>query len=177
MFVPRSLLALIAAAPLALAGAQPGMAQSGVKVGILRCFTGGATGFVFGSSRRVNCTYSAFAGGPREHYSGRIDRWGVDLGYLRGGTLVWAVFAPVNGAMRGALAGNYGGLGVDVAAGAGVGTNALIGGFERSIALQPINVEGLTGLDLAAGVTALSLHPSHPAKPGLGGLPPDAYPQ
>jgi hypothetical protein len=177
MFVPRTLIALIAAAPLALAGAQPGMAQSGVKVGILRCFTGSATGFVVGSSRHVNCTYSAFAGGPREHYRGRIDRWGVDLGYLRGGTLVWAVFAPVSGALRGALAGDYGGLGADVAAGAGVGANALIGGFRRSIALQPVDVEGLTGLHLAAGVTALSLRPSHPASAKLGGLPPDAYPQ
>jgi hypothetical protein len=36
--------------------------------------------------------------------------------------------------------------------------NALVGGFENSIALQPITIEGQNGLNVAAGVAALNLH-------------------
>jgi len=180
MTIPRTLLALIAAAPLAVASAQPAVAaESGVKVGVLKCTTGSATGFVVGSTRRMNCTYSPLAGGPPEHYRGRINRWGVDLGYVSGGTMVWAVFAPSSGVPRGALAGGYGGVGGDIAVGPGVGANALIGGFERSVTLQPVNVEGVSGIHIAAGVTSLTLR-AVPRDRSLGGLPSeprdDAYP-
>jgi hypothetical protein len=51
-----------------------------------------------------------------------------------------------------ALAGDHGGADASVTIGAGIGTNALIGGFERSLALQPLSVEAQSGLALAAGV-------------------------
>jgi hypothetical protein len=56
-------------------------------------------------------------------------------------------------ARRGALAG----AATSVAAGAGVGAKALVGGFDRSFTLQPLSVEVQAGVALAAGVASLSL--------------------
>ena len=78
-----------------------------------------------------------------------------------GGALAWAVFAPSNGVAPGALAGKYGGVSGDVAIGLGVGANVLVGGSAKSIALQPLSVEGQVGVSLAAGVTGLTLHYLH----------------
>ena len=41
--------------------------------------------------------------------------------------------------------------------GVGLGANALLGGSNKSIALQPVSIEGNTGLDVAAGIGALKL--------------------
>jgi hypothetical protein len=40
---------------------------------------------------------------------------------------------------------------------AGVGANALVGGSNRSVALQPLSVSGQVGLNIAAGVAGLDL--------------------
>ncbi len=71
--------------------------------------------------------------------------------------MLWAVVAPTTDLGEGALAGHYGGGTASVALGVGVGANALIGGFKKSIALQPISIEGQNGLNVAAGVEELSL--------------------
>ena len=42
--------------------------------------------------------------------------------------------------------------------GVGLGAHALLGGFDRSIALQPLSIEGNGGLDVAAGIGELTLH-------------------
>jgi len=34
----------------------------------------------------------------------------------------------------------------------------LVGGFDRSVTLQPVSLEGNTGLNIAAGIGAISLH-------------------
>ena len=44
--------------------------------------------------------------------------------------------------------------------GAGLGANVLLGGSERTVALQPVSVQGQTGLNLAVGVAALELRPA-----------------
>ena len=56
-----------------------------------------------------------------------------------------------------ALAGTYGGASGDIDIGVGAGANFLWGGSERSVALQPISVEGSVGLDVTLGVSALTL--------------------
>ncbi len=71
--------------------------------------------------------------------------------------MVWAVFAPTSGYIRGALAGNYAGASADIAIGVGLGANVLVGGSHRSFALQPLSVEANTGVNLAAGATDLRL--------------------
>ena len=75
--------------------------------------------------------------------------------------MVWAVFAPTSGYIRGALAGHYVGASADVTLGVGLGANALVGGSRRSIALQPLSVEANTGVNLAAGVSELRLRWAH----------------
>ena len=92
-----------------------------------------------------------------EHYTGELRRYGVDIGYTSNATLIWGVVAPTSDIGTGALEGDYGGASAQVTAGLGVGANALIGGFDRSIALQPVSVEGNTGLAVAAGAGVITL--------------------
>jgi hypothetical protein len=58
---------------------------------------------------------------------------------------------------KGALEGDYGGATAGAAVGVGVGANVLLGGLDKSIALQPLSVEGTKGLNVAAGIGAISL--------------------
>jgi hypothetical protein len=116
-----------------------------------------ALAFVFGSSRKLSCVYTPTGKGRPEYYNGRINRYGVDIGYITQGTMLWAVFAPAKTVRSGALAGDYGGITADVAAGYGVGANALLGGSKKSIALQPLSIEGIKGLNIAAGIASINL--------------------
>ncbi|MBV8121975.1 MAG: DUF992 domain-containing protein [Alphaproteobacteria bacterium] len=133
----------------------PAHAQ-GVKAGVLSCNVSSGFGFIFGSSRSLNCTFSG-GGGHYEHYLGTINRFGVDIGYVQGGVLVWTVLAPTMTPAPCALAGNYGGATAQVTAGLGVGANVLVGGSGNSVSLQPLSIEGTTGLNVAAGIAAISL--------------------
>jgi hypothetical protein len=54
-------------------------------------------------------------------------KFGLDIGATTGGVLVWDVFAPEEGPKRGALAGNYEGVGASATVGVGLGANALVG--------------------------------------------------
>jgi hypothetical protein len=44
--------------------------------------------------------------------------------------------------------------------GVGAGANVLVGGFNKSVTLQPVSIEGSVGLNVAAGVTSLTLQAS-----------------
>jgi hypothetical protein len=79
------------------------------------------------------------------------------VGITAKSVVVWGVFAPSDSIAPGALSGTYGGVSGDVALGLGVGGNALIGGSQRSIALQPLSVKGAVGVSLAAGITGVTL--------------------
>jgi len=131
-------------------------AQNGVKIGSLTCNVSSGWGFVFGSSRSLRCVYSPVQG-PPEHYAGHINKYGVDIGYVKGGVLVWGVIAPTSSLAPGALAGDYGGVTGSATVAVGVGANVLVGGFNKSITLQPLSIEGNTGLNVAGGVAAVSL--------------------
>jgi hypothetical protein len=139
-------------------GAQA-MAQSGVAVGTLTCNVASGFGFVFGSSRAINCTFAG-PGGRYEHYVGDISKFGVDIGFTQGGILVWTVIAPTASLAPGVVAGNYVGATASATVAVGVGANALLGGSNNSIALQPLSVEANRGLNVAAGVAALKLTPA-----------------
>ena len=139
----------------ALALGSPAQAQ-GVRAGVLTCNVASGFGFIFGSSKAVNCSFSP-PGGPPQHYVGSIDKFGVDIGYTKGGVLVWTVLAPTTNPAPGALAGSYGGATASATAGVGVGANVLVGGSGSTISLQPLSIEGNTGLNVAAGVAALTL--------------------
>jgi hypothetical protein len=127
-----------------------------VRIGTLSCNVAGGWGFVFGSSKALHCTLTPGPGRP-EHYAGTISKFGVDIGYTNGGVLVWAVFAPGPNIGPGALAGSYVGATGSATVGVGAGANVLIGGSHRSISLQPLSIEGNTGLNVAAGIGAITL--------------------
>jgi hypothetical protein len=55
------------------------------------------------------------------------------------------------------LDGTYVGVSGSVAVGLGVAGNVLVGGSNKTIALQPVSVEGQTGVNLALGVGDLRL--------------------
>ena len=139
--------------------AQPGSPQSvkrgGVNVGSLNCTAAGGVGFVFGSSRTLDCLFTR-TDGNSERYEGTIRRYGVDIGFTRESRIVWAVFAPGNIA-AGALAGEYAGPTAQGTVGVGAGANLLLGGSSNQFTLQPVSVEGSVGLNAAAGVAAVSL--------------------
>ena len=141
-------------AVLACSGAA-NAAPAGIRVGELTCNVASGFGFIFGSSKDLHCTYRG--NGHREHYTGSISKFGVDIGYTEGGVLVWGVFAPTSDMRQGALEGNYVGASAQANVGIGVGANALIGGLDKSISLQPLSVEGSKGLNVAAGIGSISL--------------------
>jgi hypothetical protein len=141
--------------PPAASGASPPASRSGVNVGYLNCNAAGGVGFVFGSSRTLNCLFTR-TDGAGERYEGTIRRFGVDIGFTRESTIVWMVFAPGSIA-PGALAGEYAGATAQGTVGVGVGANVLLGGSGNQITLQPVSVEGSVGLNAAAGVAAVSL--------------------
>ncbi|HYD06299.1 MAG TPA: DUF992 domain-containing protein [Reyranella sp.] len=157
----HSLMALLATAIAATSTAT--MAQgSGVNVGSLQCRVSGGMGFVFGSSKDMECLLVR-PDGSGERYVGTINKYGVDIGFTKEAQMVWLVFAP-GAVARGALAGDYGGATASATVGAGVGANVLLGGSNKQITLQPVSVEGSAGLNVAAGVAAVTLRPAAPAR-------------
>ena len=153
--------AKIRLATLLIAGciaAAPAAADE-TKVGVLRCDVSAGLGLVITSSRSMSCTFTPDHGRP-ERYSGLIQKFGLDLGATNRGVLAWNVFAPSAGPSRGALAGDYTGVDASATLGAGIGANALVGGFGRSFALQPLSIEVQSGLALAAGVASMTLRPA-----------------
>jgi hypothetical protein len=160
--------AAVAALSLFALGA-PAEAAAGVKVGVLTCHVSSGWGFIFGSSKDLRCEFSP-SHGYGERYQGTVSKFGVDIGYTASGIIVWDVIAPENSMRKGALAGSYAGASASATAGVGVGANVLIGGLERSIALQPLSVEGNTGLNIAAGIGAISLHYVAPEVPPPGAM-------
>jgi hypothetical protein len=148
-------LAALALIAVATAGAAPTLAKSGVRVGALNCVVEGGVGLILGSKKSMICTFKPANGGS-EKYKGSITRIGVDIGVTGKAYMTWAVFAP--GKLKaGSLAGDYGGAGAEATIGVGLGANVLVGGFKKSVALQPLSVQGQTGLNIAAGVAGLKL--------------------
>ena len=130
------------------------------KAGTLTCDISGGIGLIITSHKDVTCMFTPSQPGPREVYVGGISKFGLDLGATAGGEMVWAVYAPTNRRF-GALAGSYSGATAEATVGAGLGANVLVGGSDRTVALQPISVQGQAGLNVAAGVAELTLRPAH----------------
>jgi hypothetical protein len=129
------------------------------KVGTLTCDISGGIGLIIASKKDVTCMFTPGERGPREVYVGAISMFGLDIGATTGGEMVWAVYAPTNRRF-GALAGHYGGATAEATVGAGLGANVLVGGSNRTVALQPVSIQGQAGLNVAAGVAGLDLRPA-----------------
>ena len=146
-------------APLTAANALPP-----VRAGILQCQGGQNVGFVVGSVTSLECVFQSEGRRP-EPYIATVRRYGLDLGITSQTQLAWAVNAPTTRVGRGVLAGNYGGVGANASVGIGIGGNFLVGGPANSYALQPISVQGQTGLNVAAGIADVELQPYRGSAP------------
>lgn len=152
---------LLAAAVIGGVVAAPAAhAQGRTQVGTLDCAIAPGVGFIIGSSKQVDCMFfPSSPGWRRERYAGVIDKFGLDIGVTAAGRLLWAVHANTV-ARRYALAGRYAGATAEATVGGGLGANALYGGSHRTVSLQPISLQGQAGLNVAAGVAELTLHPA-----------------
>ena len=148
---------IVGGAALAMVLAAPAGAQSDrVQAGTLECSLSSSIGLVVASQRNVACNFKP-NGGPPEAYVGTMTRIGLDIGVTGGGAIIWGVFTSTN-LYSGMLTGTYVGATAEMSIAAGLGANVLVGGSNRSVALQPVSVQGQVGLDIAAGVGSLELH-------------------
>jgi hypothetical protein len=161
----RTFLALAAAAALGALSASPAPAQSSTQVGTLSCDVSAGVGMILAQRQTLNCMFSPANGAPPEPYLGHIDAFGLALGAVSQGQLIWGVIAPAVGIPRGALTGTYGGIGAQASAGPGLGANVLVGGTGRAFSLQPVSVQGQTGLNIAGGITTVTLMSPPPMPP------------
>jgi hypothetical protein len=140
-----------------VAASSSAFAQSRVEAGVLEC-RGTTSSFIVGSVTELRCNFRS--GNRVEPYVASIRRVGVDIALPANVAVAWGVFAPTANIGPGGLAGNYAGASASATAGVGVGANALVGGSNNTIALQPVSVQGQTGLGVAAGVAAMELRPA-----------------
>jgi hypothetical protein len=148
--------AAVALAGALAASASSAVAQSRIEVGVLEC-RGTTSSFIVGSVTELRCTFRPSGGGRGEPYSATIRRVGVDIGINEQTAVAWAVFAPTRQIGPGDLRGSYGGVSAGASVGVGVGANALVGGSNNTFALQPVSVQGQTGLSIAGGIAGLEL--------------------
>lgn len=150
-------IAIAAAAVIALASVRPAAAERHFHAGTLTCRLAPTVGLIIGSRQQMDCRFVSARNHRAEYYSGAITRFGLDLGFTSGGVLVWRVLSRTRTTGRGFLSGRFAGVSGDVSFGPGVGAKVLVGGSQRTVTLQPLSVSGRTGIDLAAGVTGLTL--------------------
>jgi len=154
---PAGIAVTMLVASFAAANAQQPMQR--VQIGILECRGGSSVGFIVGSVTNLGCVLRA-DGMPDDRYVATIRKVGIDLGITQESTLAWGVFAPSARLGPGDLSGDYAGAQGSASIGVGVGGNVLVGGSNNSIALQPLSLEGNRGLNVAAGIGAITLTPA-----------------
>jgi Protein of unknown function (DUF992) len=152
-----TMIALAGTVLAAMAPATATMAGNWVEVGVLKCEVGSGVGMIVTSKRSMDCQFRSNDASASEGYNGSLNRVGLDLGRTEHGRMVWAVFATNLVEAEGQLAGSYGGISAQASLGYGVGANALIGGFSKSVMLQPLSVSTQKGIDIALGVASLNL--------------------
>jgi hypothetical protein len=134
-------------------------AKESGRIGVLTCDVSKGIGMVVVQKQTLACAFKNARTGKVEHYSGTIDQFGVALGQVKSGYLVWRVLAATSSVRAGALAGSYSGVGANASIGVGAGANILVGGSGRAISLQPVSVQGQEGINIAGGVTTVTLKP------------------
>jgi uncharacterized protein DUF992 len=152
---------LIATLTLTAMLSSPAGAQNWTQVGTLSCKVDPNIGFIIVGHQPMQCVYNQAPGSlpqvPPQSYDGAINTIGLSIGISAGSVLGWAVFAPTTGMPAGALAGEYVGVSGDVGIGLGAGANVLVGGSNRTIALQPLSLQGSVALNVVAGLSSLKL--------------------
>lgn len=138
---------------------QDGETVDHTEIGSLSCDVGDGTGFIFGSTRELNCTLNPIQEGlADETYIGDIKRYGIDIGKTQNGQMSWLVLAPTEAEYyEGGLNGSYQGVSAEATVGIGLGANVMVGGSEDTLALQPISLNTQNGLNFAIGVGEITL--------------------
>jgi hypothetical protein len=154
--VTKSGITLLALAAMSLLASAPALAQAKIKAGTLTCTGGAGAGLILGSKKTYECTYQSVSG-RTERYSASITKIGLDIGVTSESVIIWTVLGSTTDIAGRGLAGNYAGATADVAIGVGGGAKVLVGGSNKSVVLQPVSVQGQTGLNLAIGVAELSI--------------------
>lgn len=131
-----------------------------VKVGVLTCALSPTIGLVVGSLQTMDCHFTPDGPYPVENYTGTFGTLGPDIGVTLLQGLAWAVYAPTDGPYPGALAGVYVGPSAEVSAVLGLGANILIGGSNRSFALQPLSLSGKLAINISIGISTIVLKAS-----------------
>jgi hypothetical protein len=134
-----------------------------IEVGVLTCTTVPGTRFnlIIRSTVDVECIFKGSAGGE-ERYQGETGiGLGVDLNLNREEQIAFTVLsAGPHEPGDYALTGRYGGAKASATVGVGVGAAVLVGGGSKSFTLQPLALEGSTGLGVAAGIGYLYIEPA-----------------
>lgn len=151
-------LAPLAGAALAVSFSAPAWAKA--QIGILKCDTSIGIGEIFMRKQTMTCVFT-HSDGRTENYTGTVHQYGLEVGEIKEGHLAWAVVAGTPMTGTGLLAGKYAGANAAVAAGLGLGADVLVGSTGDSLALQPIAIEGQSGISLSAGVEQLELAASN----------------
>lgn len=138
---------------------QSAHSQNLIELGKLECFVDEGTGQIIGSSRDLSCVFTSNkADWGEDNYFGVFNRLGIDIGKTDEAQITWLVVAAsLDDYQPGFLAGNYVGAAGSASFAVGLGANALIGGSNKSIALQPFSISTQTGFNLAAGIAEIEL--------------------
>jgi uncharacterized protein DUF992 len=157
MFKQSTILVALASLTMFVAHADA-QSPSWTQAGMLSCRVDPSIGFIIAGHQSMQCRFTPSAPNlPPHAYEGALNMIGLNIGITAGGVFGWAVLAPTSGIPAGALAGEYVGASGDVALGLGVGANVLFGGSGRTVALQPVSLEGSVAVDVAVGVSSLKL--------------------
>lgn len=155
----KSLLKLAALAIAATAAFASTASAQNIRAGTLTCEGKGSIGLLIGSREALNCTYEPARGGPKRAFAGTISSVGISLGFTGPSVMVWGVLASSSEVPSDMLTGRFVGASADASLGIGAGAKILIGGTARSVVLQPLSLKGQVGVNIAAGVTGLTLRP------------------
>lgn len=153
-----------AAALLGLAAIPATPSRADVTAGMLSCRSNGNASFIIMSARSFDCTFTPSAGGPVQRYTANIKRFGAQAGFNNDVALGWAVLSGTRNIGPGALAGPYGGVSAGATVGIGGDANVLVGGLNNAFALQPLSLQGQTGLDVVATITGMDLQAAAPVR-------------
>jgi hypothetical protein len=160
-YLGAALLAAFTVSPVLAAGTtqdiKPADQVGGKRLGELNCKIDGGWGLLLGSSKAATCDFKK-VDGTTEVYTGKLSKLGIDIGKTEDAYMTWAVFSRVDVEPGPeALLGSYSGISAEASLGIGLGANALIGGNGKNIGLQPLAIQGNSGLNVAVGLASLSL--------------------
>jgi len=153
----RTITAFLAVIATALFITSQSQAQGTVEIGTLTCTGGEGIGLILGSNKTFDCVFASNDGRLNESYEARLSKIGLDIGVTGKTVMIWTVLAATQSARPGMLTGGYVGATADAAVGVGGGAKLLVGGSSNSITLQPLSVQGQSGVNLAVGIASMSL--------------------